>query len=742
MKADIQFKNNFYQKLNQSKNFWKLYDIEFENYVDKKVVEDIIKSANHPDKVKVIEDVDAITDLMCFLPPKEEVNKKTNNLDKASFPFIRVFKHRTSFINSLYDYIKDFEEKIAVLTLDRYGVDDSGIRSNGAFMHPIEMLKNFQPKTYKHNQHIPVWPWVNFGTAFFIAPDLSWAIYTTSISDESLLVLISDSSVINTFLQNTSSILNDMYMKQLKVKKNEYNYKNINFKETTAYRSFTSSIGFERFEASIIPTSFEFHKKIYSNDVESTLFHFEIYICKCGHVIRRLVADESYYSEKIICTKCQNTKYTNNLLYWNSHEEESFPYLIIPSIEIENKHATYKNPQGFMVKIIWRAYEVKWKKASSKGIVLFEEAIKVDKKKKIVVTENGKRRNYLFQNINNTDDSILKNILINHFLGTSKDGVIKSNEYDNYYEPILCRLRNLFQIPSLVDNVDLQWFLLHEESKICNMLRLKKPKTILDIFNILMGKHANNKLVRKYIFSLVDEVKKEYKASSRYYDDYDAPLMSGFENIYLKCQVKDPNVAIAILRTNIDLSRFYNFYSDLVYLFGEKRIANFLIKMDERKNYYTLKDIIEIGQSLSLFINLKEDLYNIKLNSNELLNRLYLLAEIYNEKNSNSLKYFYNYSKEHYKKEEIISGLKFKLPRNKIELGKWGVILHNCLSGYMENISDYSYIVGVYINNQLTYALHIQDKRLIEARGDNNKVVKEKHMSIIHKWEKRHDITS
>ena len=72
------------------------------------------------------------------------------------------------------------------------------------------------------------------------------------------------------------------------------------------------------------------------------------------------------------------------------------------------------------------------------------------------------------------------------------------------------------------------------------------------------------------------------------------------------------------------------------------------------------------------------------------------------------------------------------------ELFEWAKKLNNCIYSYSNSIHQgRSIIYGVFIDNDLKYAVEIQSGKIVQALGDSNKPVSNNDMQIIERWFKK-----
>ena len=81
--------------------------------------------------------------------------------------------------------------------------------------------------------------------------------------------------------------------------------------------------------------------------------------------------------------------------------------------------------------------------------------------------------------------------------------------------------------------------------------------------------------------------------------------------------------------------------------------------------------------------------------------------------------------------------LDFRLPGTGKELHAWGVALNNCMVSYASDIENNTTIIyGVFKQNKLTYAVEIQNNKIVQARAVNNGRVSDKERAILSNWRK------
>jgi len=120
---------------------------------------------------------------------------------------------------------------------------------------------------------------------------------------------------------------------------------------------------------------------------------------------------------------------------------------------------------------------------------------------------------------------------------------------------------------------------------------------------------------------------------------------------------------------------------------------------------------------------------NAKLLHDELM-RINTLTRL--EQTNNNI---YAYTQAEYQVEISIEHLQFKLVKNTLELYDWGDILHNCLFGFNDRIiNKRCLILGIYIEDKLTYAMEFDGKSILQAYGKYNTEIPEEDMTYVETW--------
>ena len=82
-------------------------------------------------------------------------------------------------------------------------------------------------------------------------------------------------------------------------------------------------------------------------------------------------------------------------------------------------------------------------------------------------------------------------------------------------------------------------------------------------------------------------------------------------------------------------------------------------------------------------------------------------------------------------------GITYKLPLDFQELYEWGSILHNCIFTYKNRIvNGSSTIFGLFVNENLTYALEICNHKIIQVSAPYNQKLSILEREKVDRWHK------
>jgi hypothetical protein len=226
-------------------------------------------------------------------------------------------------------------------------------------------------------------------------------------------------------------------------------------------------------------------------------------------------------------------------------------------------------------------------------------------------------------------------------------------------------------------------------------------------FAQLLSFTNNKKSLKKTIY-------KRYEYFTKKYGYYNYTF-----DVYILKNFKDVNFISAILNHHIlfDISQIFCYQLEylcttLSKFYTPKQIKNFLISIDDSFIDTFKNTIYTIHNSPNLKIQNKLTLN--KHNFTSIIRQLYCIDRSIT----------FKYPLKVLRLQKRYNHYTFRFPRNILELFKYASKLRNCLKQniYTNNIlSNSAYIIGVYINAQIKYAIEIQDNKLINFLGRNNK---------------------
>ncbi len=236
---------------------------------------------------------------------------------------------------------------------------------------------------------------------------------------------------------------------------------------------------------------------------------------------------------------------------------------------------------------------------------------------------------------------------------------------------------------------------------------------------------------------------------SAFYKGYSDFLNSVPEYDYIVLELfSNPNFTRELLAIPIANKKLFMAYIQ----YKQYRIVMHFLQsiLNEKQLFTLLKEALSTRGILDKWIDtinmLVKATNNLDVISNELsLNRVNLqtlhddVSRVVNlylmkEKSKNILKDF-DYPQEYLTLESKYKGLQFKLVKNPKQLYEWANILHNCLSGYVDKVSqNLTTIIGVYVDDTIAYALEIKQHRLVQVKAKYNKSIPNYDNTIVHEW--------
>ena len=287
----------------------------------------------------------------------------------------------------------------------------------------------------------------------------------------------------------------------------------------------------------------------------------------------------------------------------------------------------------------------------------------------------------------------------------------------------------------------LEFFLRHDyvrdaELFMCSselLSRLDKPVTIGELL-IQIAQDKSHPNIMQALFASYERNKKELRSDL----DFNYIIIQSFE---------DEDFIIELLSQPLSYKKnLFRGYSIEVYLTILKTLEYF----------YTQKELFELFYQATLCAN---DAIQLQQSFSILAQGDLEWYEAHFKKEDNSVSFLYE-SISRLKKERIDSykhdplkafkyeahqihaqtkenDLDFKLPQNFQELQHWSELLNNRIFADLKFIVNKERVIyGVFKDNQLLYAVKIEDNEIIQARTISNKFVPTRDMRIIDAWNK------
>lgn len=283
--------------------------------------------------------------------------------------------------------------------------------------------------------------------------------------------------------------------------------------------------------------------------------------------------------------------------------------------------------------------------------------------------------------------------------------------------------KHLMKVPHLDNDIRIGFIKTLSEE---NYETWKKEKitTLADIFHWAIH-FRNEKSIRKLIWKLFSTFLKQSSLSIK-------DICIDLKIINMSARIfRDPNHVCNVVEkayfcsdviSNIDLGvAAEHFIKDLISIYGETRVARFLIKTFENKRLALMyfSHSITMHSAISRIENLKAkmmtEIPNTKLKLHSIHDKL---SQIEWERKNMLIVYDHTSTRVFEGKSKKFD---VRLPFSNHELSLWAKTMRNCLAGYHSGVmSGDSVILGFFENNQIIYAAHIEQLKLIELRGRFN----------------------
>lgn len=256
------------------------------------------------------------------------------------------------------------------------------------------------------------------------------------------------------------------------------------------------------------------------------------------------------------------------------------------------------------------------------------------------------------------------------------------------------------------------------------------PKEPLDMTQALlyMLQGKTHKSLKKAIFVNYALQKKQY---------------GSFQTVFIRTiigTIKDPNFIVDLLYTEQRFERlsFHDtlFVIDLILFlrgyYSEKQIVSLLLQMQSFDD-----EMIDILREFYYIRSEVETLFRkTKCSWIAIHDEMVRCAHYKRTKHLMDEKLYYY--QEYEKAIAKVLGYDVKLPYNRWELYEWSQKLHNCLSGYFDDIAKGRTIVyGFFIGTELQFAVELQDGKIEQAKGIYNRSLNPVQKEVLDVWYQR-----
>lgn len=269
---------------------------------------------------------------------------------------------------------------------------------------------------------------------------------------------------------------------------------------------------------------------------------------------------------------------------------------------------------------------------------------------------------------------------------------------------------------------------------------------------------------------------KEVELTKWIFFDEITTYLSNFKNIKILLQSvfnhREETVLLKLLYTqyknDIKINNIYNPKADFIFsrtiknhdllkllmidnynkatIFHYAKVADVIWIINFLKNYYSEKEIVRLFLNIDNQIVFNNILMIVEQNKRAIekyfTKSKCSLSEIHKKLMQSVKLYYYNEKQKIFNYPQglapfyhEIDDLIFQLPKTTKELYSWSLILDNCLDAYIFDIDNYKTVIyGVFIKNELKYAVEIRNNVIIQAYGYKNTPVNKAILQKMKKW--------
>lgn len=453
------------------------------------------------------------------------------------------------------------------------------------------------------------------------------------------------------------------------------------------------------------------------------------YVCACGY--ETILLRDSIHEAEYCCPECNNIHFYDATL-----AHKSFDHFI--SIYTDEEHSIldpfdYRDKKKCIISCLEKS-----------TLHLEYDYILINNEDKII--SSYRTLSSIPKEIDYARSKILSQPIDLYTLTLYKDGSNTESYCMQYDHHVFTTLRqnlntyiqthqNIFNIPISDQNINLnyqiiQFFGMHPWLKEFDFYFWedvkqlpKEATTIQNAFDYLL-KGRNEKSIKRALYQ-------NYQMQLHQYHYFKTTLI----NTIIET-IKDSNFVAELLNRDlhckgITLSEEQHLKQLILFLqrhYSEKQIVSFLIELDDT-NYLTdlLREFIYTGKDIDeLFKKTKCTLV-------ELHDAFVKCSHYKHYKNTFQENIIYHNGQE--KAESRVLDYDIKLPHNGAELFDWAVSLHNCISGYFDQVNENrTTVYGFFSNNRIEFAVEISDNTIIQASGISNRKLSDIQNEALKTW--------
>lgn len=468
--------------------------------------------------------------------------------------------------------------------------------------------------------------------------------------------------------------------------------------------------------------------QLFYNQVQ-TFYEIEGYMCECGH--QEVVVKASYQTLNYSCPNCLNTHFYNaddaraSFTQFLEDHDNAFYELM------HNRDNKDRQPQLLYDYFIFGAFPIdyayvvtyKYGSINASFQTIEKIPLAIDFSRQKIIAEPLELYGYMLHHSGEIREflRITYNNKIFYKLQQKLNEYIRENAHRFNLPPlpinqtINCHLISFFLRYPHFKEFDFYFW--------DNVKPLPKEVGTISEALVYLLQGRNEKSVKKALFN-------NYRMQRETFNHFQSILIT------VICKtIQDHNHLVALLSNTLyceGLTEEEAPFLERLILFlkkhyNEKQIVSFLKEID---------DIDYVMDLLREFVYMDEEI-------EALFNKPKCTIEALHDEFSQCARYkhakeaFYTISYHHHQEnaEAKVLGYEVKLPYNGKELFEWSVHLHNCLSGYINQVhQNLTTIYGFFYQDNLEFAVEIVDKTINQARGKCNKELTPMQNEALKTW--------